>query len=36
MGGEPLHCSLSNELGQSTSVWLHLSNFSDVKEPPRC
>jgi len=35
MGCERVHCTLSDEPGQSTSAPLHLLNFSDVKEPPR-
>jgi hypothetical protein len=36
MGCERVHRTLSDEQGQSTSVSLHILNFSDVKEAPRC
>jgi hypothetical protein len=35
MGCERVHCTLSDEQGQSTSASLHILNFSDVKEAPR-
>jgi hypothetical protein len=31
MGCKRVHCTLSDEQGQSTSASLHISNFSDVK-----
>jgi hypothetical protein len=31
MGCERVHCTLSDEQGQSTSASLHILNFSDVK-----
>jgi hypothetical protein len=30
-----VHCTLSDDQGQSTSASLHVLNFSDVKEAPR-
>ena len=35
MGCERVHCTLSDDQGQSTSASLHVLNFSDVKEAPR-
>jgi hypothetical protein len=35
MGCERVHCTLSDEQGQSTSASLHILNFSDVKAAPR-
>jgi hypothetical protein len=35
MGRERVHCTLSDEQGQSTSASLHILNFSDVKAAPR-